>query len=184
MQLSTVNLTDPATVRFDDKGRSAAYFCKRVPVRVDSALIEELKAASVRLGGNNVRLCLHDGPDSAFHEMINLEHKGRYYRPHKHMAKGESYHIIEGKMAAFVFDEDGQVVDANVLDPQVNFLYRIGGNMYHAVMPLSDRLIYHESKLGPFLRESDSIFPVWAPDGSDREEVATYTSKLLDMLGI
>ncbi len=183
MQRPSINLDDPETIRLDDQGRSVAYFCRSNPVKVDNDLISQLKAAATRLGGN-VRLCLHDGPDAPFHEMINLEHRSGYYRPHRHRVKGESYHIIEGTMGAFVFDENGVVQEANLLEPGNNFLYRIGIDMYHAVMPISDVLIYHESKPGPFIREGDSIFPDWAPDGSDPAEAAAYTEKLRQMLGV
>lgn len=182
MQISAINLSDPESVRLDESGRSAAYFCRRTPIKVDADLVAELKKASSRLGGNNVRLCLHDSPEAAFHEMINLEHRGKYYRPHKHLTKGESYHLIEGSMGAIIFDEDGKMLDANVLEPQNNFLYRVGTNMYHAVMPLTDLIIYHESKPGPFLLEGDSVFAPWSPDGSDDDAVAEYVGKLEDML--
>ena len=182
MQLSWISLGDPDKVRMDDTGRSVAYFCRKAPIKVNADLIAELKEAAVRLGDGNVRLCLHESPESAFHEMINLEHKGKFYRPHKHELKGESYHIIEGSMGAFIFDEDGRVVDANVLEPHNNFLYRVDADMYHAVMPLTDVLIYHESKPGPFLRQGDSIFPSWAPDGNDPSEAQAYTAGLLGYL--
>ena len=184
MQRSSVNLDDPESVRFDDQGLSVAFFCKRNPVKVDTNLVSQLKAASARPGGGNVRLCLHDGANAPFHEMINLEYRNKYYRPHKHKVKEESYHIIEGTMGVFVFEEDGRVLDCDLLDPDNNFLYRVAVDMWHAIIPVSDVLIYHESTLGPFIRETHYVFPSWAPDGSDPDEVAAYTGGLLRLLGI
>ena len=86
-------------------------------------------------------------------------------------------------MAAFVFDEYGQVIDANVLDSSSSFLYRVGENTYHVAVPLSELLIYHESKPGPFLHDNDSVFPSWAPDATDAEHGLPYTRKLLQILG-
>lgn len=183
-EISLIRLDDREKVRMDDSGRSIAYFCKSAPIKVNTDLIEELKKAAISLDGSNVRLCLHESPESLFHEMINLEHRAKYYRPHKHERKGESYHIIEGAMAAFVFDEDGNVIDANVLKPDGNFLYRVDANMYHAVMPLTDVLIYHESKPGPFLSSGDSIFPDWAPDGNEIEKSQQYTVSLQKYLNL
>ena len=182
MDLSTINLMDPNSVRFDDSGRSAAYFCRKTAVQVSFALISELKEVASQLGDKNVRICLHDGPDAPFHEMVNLEHRGRYYRPHKHPSKGESYHIIEGSMGLFIFDENGSVTDANILDPQSRFLYRVGRDTYHTLIPLTELLIYHEAKLGPFLRQGDSIFAPWSPDGDDIETAMQYTKGLLQNL--
>jgi len=184
MELSSIDLTDPKCVRRDDSGRSLAFFCKKTPVKVDAQLISALKSASDHLGGHDIRLCLHDSPEAEFHEMIILQCGGHYSRPHKHPIKGESYHIIEGSMAAFVFDEFGQVIDANVLDSSSSFLYRVGGNTYHMAVSLSELLIYHESRPGPFLRDTDSVFPSWAPDGTDAEQGLAYTKKLLQIIGI
>lgn len=181
---STIKLNDPNAVRLDDSGRTSAYFCMKSEIKIDTDLIEELKQASADMGNSNVRICLHDGPDAAFHEMIILEHRGRYYRPHQHKSKGESYHVIEGAMGAFIFDQSGDVVDANLLTPDKNFIYRVGVGSFHAVMPVSDVLIYHESKLGPFLGLGDSIFPDWAPDGNNPDQVAEFNKHLLGLLGL
>ena len=182
MTLSSVYLNNPQSVWLDGEAKSVAYFCKRNPVRVGAELIEELKAMAAR-SGRNVRLCLHDKPSAAFHEMIILEHAGSYYRPHKHRGKGESYHVIEGSMAAFVFDEAGRVVDACRLAPGADFLYRVGADTYHGVLPLTDQVVYHESKPGPFGGEADSLYPAWAPDGSREAEVAEFRGRLLRALG-
>ena len=180
---SSLRLNDPKAVWLDDNGRTPAYFCKRNPVKINAELIAELKSESARLGNRNLRLCLHENSDAPFHEMVILEYKGRFYRPHKHLLKAESYHIIEGKMAAFVFDEDGNVIDSNILEPTGNFLYRIDINQYHAVLPMTDMLIYHEAKPGPFLRETDSIIPPWAPDWENPEAAAEFSGRLMDLLG-
>jgi len=181
MSLSSIHLHDSRSVQRAE-GRSLAFFCKRKPVRVDRELVSELKRVASELNGKNVRLCLHEGPEARFHDMVIVEHPGNYYRPHKHLEKGESFHILEGSMAVFVFDEQGQVVDACVLEEQGNFLYRIDTDMYHAVMPLSDRVVYHESKPGPFTGAGDSVFPAWAPEGCDPDEVRRYTDFLRSTL--
>ena len=182
MDISKVNLEDPTSVRVDESGRSLGFFCIKKPVRVNRELIEELKDTSARLGDINLRLCLHEAPDAAMHDMVNLQHRGPYYRPHKHVLKAESYHIIEGSMACFVLDETGQVIDANILEPTGTLIYGVGVNMYHAVIAMSDILIYHEAKPGPFMPEGDSLFAPWAPDGSDPEESLRYERNLLKHL--
>lgn len=182
MHGSLIVLGDPRCIRMDDAGQSRAYFSLRTPARVDRALIAELKTIAETLGGQNVRLCLHDSPAAPFHEMVIVEQRGVYYRPHKHRMKGESYHIIEGVIATFVFGDDGRLIDACELTPDSSFLYRVGVDTYHAVMPLTDLVVYHESKPGPFLGADDSIYPLWAPDGSDVEAARAYTADLLHAL--
>lgn len=183
MSLSKIELYNPDSVWIDEGGRAIGFFCKRRPAHVNTDLIDELKVAADRYG-KNVRLCLHDGPDAEFHEMVILERQGKYYRPHKHLTKGESFHILEGMMGAFAFDDQGNIQDACVLKPDGNFIYRVETNMYHAVMPLTEQIIYHESKPGPFLGDGDSIFPEWAPDGDDEQKIHSYIQKLRDALDL
>ena len=178
MLISSVELSNADTVWRDKNAKSIAYFCKRRPVGVGKALINELKEISVGSGNQNVRFCLHESPDALFHDMLILEHKGKYYRPHKHLTKGESFHIIEGSMAIFIFDEKGNIIDNCLLNTANNLIYRLEINMFHAIMPLSDLVIYHESKLGPFLSEGDSIYPSWAPVGDSPKQTAEYQDRL------
>ena len=182
MSLSTLSLLHPdPEILWEDAGaKTVAFFCKRHPVCVDAALIEELKKVSAARGGKNVRLCLHDSPAADHHDMVILERRGKYYRPHKHREKGEAFHIMEGRMCVFTFDDAGNVTESRALDS--GDILRVGVNMYHAVMPLTAMVIYHENKPGPFLGEKDSIYPDWAPDGLDAEVAATYSAGLAGLL--
>lgn len=182
MGSSSIMLDDPDCVVLDKTGKSIAYFCKRKPVRVDRDLIKGLKRISAKMGNKNVRLCLHEDSRSPFHDMIILERENKYYRAHRHLTKGESFHIIDGRLAIFVFDDDGTIMDGCVLSKENTFIYRVGINMYHAVMPLSGIVIYHESKIGPFLGAADSIYPEWAPSGDDICKVEEYKKNLLTFL--
>lgn len=175
---SAIILNDPESVFLDKSGKTPAYFCKKKPIGVSRDLIKELKNIVINSDNKNIRLCLHESPEASFHNMVILEQKGRYYRPHKHLTKGESFHIIEGSMAVFTFDDQGAVTDACILDNAGNFIYKVGINMYHAVMPLSDFVVYHEVKPGPFLGDKDSIYPPWAPSGDEPKEIKEYLSKL------
>jgi len=182
MDISKIHLDDPEAFIIDRGKRSIAFFCIHRPVKIDWELIQELKNATIKYGGKNIRVCLHSGPEELFHNMIILENRGEYYRPHKHKKKSDSIHIIEGDMALFSFDEQGRVIDACRLSIHENFIYRVEDNMYHVVMPLSQTVIYHESKLGPFLGDKDKVFPKWAPDGRDKDAAVSYNQRLLKQL--
>lgn len=178
--MSSIDLNNPDLVRRDEDGKSPAFFCKKYPVKVNDNLLAELETVSEEFGGQNVRFCLHESPASPFHDMIILERKGKYYPPHKHLTKGESFHIVKGKLAVFTFNDLGDITDACLLEDDGHFIYKVGVNMYHAVMPISDKVIYHESKPGPFLGEKDSILPEWAPD--QHENVQEFQKRLLNAL--
>lgn len=182
MNCSTLSLINPdLDILWEDtSAKTIAFFCKRQPVRIDVALVEELKEVSKLRNGQNVRLCLHDSPDAAHHDMIILERKDKYYRPHKHREKGEASHIMQGRLGIFTFDDAGNVTEACALNP--GEIFRVGTNMYHAIMPLTEVVIYHENKPGPFLGDNDSIFPDWAPDGKNDKITRAYIDTILPHL--
>ena len=174
-----MEIRDSERFRIDETGRSIGVFSRELPRYVDWDLVGELKEMATHYGDKNVRLCLHANSESLFHTMVILERSGKYYRPHKHLDKGECFHIIEGKMLILSFSDEGSVIDRCLLEPERAFMYRVAENMYHVAIPLTNIVIYHESKLGPFLKENDSVFPLWAPDGSNEDENAEYCKKLV-----
>ena len=50
--------------------------------------------------------------------------------------------------------------------------------MFHAVLPITDFVIYHETKPGPFLGKMDSIYPDWAPNVNNQNEINIYLNAL------
>jgi len=176
--LSSINLDGNKSVEIAESARAVAYFCKKLPVRIDKKLIGELKTRFKEIGDKNLRICLHDGPQALLHEMIILQRKGKYYRPHKHLNKGETFCILEGRMGIFSFNDEGGVIDSCILDPKDSVIYKVKANMYHAVMPISELVVYLEVKLGPFHSAHDSIFPSWASDGTDAQEIKKYNEYL------
>ena len=182
MDLSLIQLDDAASVNKMEGGRSIAYFCREKPARVSGGLVEQLKQAAEQAGGKNVRLCLHDGPDATFHNMIIVERKSGYYRAHRRPNKDVTYHMIEGTMGAFVFDEKGQIEEACLLEVGKNFIYSVDADRFRVTIPISDLVIFHEASPGPFVGEGDSVYPIWAPDGNNENEAKAYTAKLLAAL--
>ncbi len=177
---SLIRLDDGQAVRLDDSGRSPAYFCLRKPVAVTRELIADLVARGAGTG-QGIRLCLHEGPDALLHDMIVVQYAGQYFRPHKHLEKGESYHMIEGEMGIVVFDDEGKVADACRIDTSDTTVYGVGTGMYHTNFPLTDVAVYHESRPGPFV-SGDSVFAPWGPDGEDEEAARKFVAALAEML--
>ena len=179
-RLSLIRLDDEQAVGLDDSGKSPAYFCLRKPVAVTRELIADLVARG-KGTGQGIRLCLHESPGALLHDMIVVHYTGQYFRPHKHMEKSESYHMIEGGMGVVVFDDEGKVVDACRMDTSDTTVYGVGTGMYHTNFPLTEVAVYHESRPGPFV-PGDSVFAPWGPDGEDEEAVRKFVAELAEML--
>lgn len=179
--VSFVSLHDASTSWEDPNAISIGYFAKNGTVRLDAKTIEEIKMMALETG-ENVRLSMHQSPEADFHEMIIFQHRDKYYRPKKHVDKAKSFHMIEGEMAVFVFEDDGSVRDACILDGQNSKIYRVDANLYHTDLPLTDFVIHHESTLGPYLFNSDRIFAPWSPDGKDTDTYLKYRDHLVSIL--
>jgi cupin fold WbuC family metalloprotein len=181
-----VSLLDPKCFERSPVGRALTYFAKHPNVGVDRELVAALEAESERNGRCNARVCLHDSPEHNFHEMIILERPGFYFPPHRHRAKGETCHIIRGKLGVFVFDGTGALINKSVLDSSSgdNVIFRVGNDQWHVVLALTDPTIYHEGKPGPFLGPGDSEFAPWAPNRDDRAAMFAYANKMARTVGI
>jgi len=165
----------------DCHAKSRSYFFKKNITVINKEILSEL----VRIGKEekeSVRLSMHSSPEDDFHNMVIIQVKGHYVPPHVHMEKAESYHIIEGEMAVFLFDEQGKVIDKYILTDKNNFICRINKGIYHMMVPLSDYVIFHESTKGPFIRASEGVFVEWAPGRNEYEKAESFINSLLNIL--
>ena len=111
------------------------------------------------------RLCVHPGPEDLLHEMLIVLDRSTYIRPHRHAAKTESFHVIEGELDVVVFHDDGAVREVIRMGPYgsgLAFYYRIMEPCYHAVVVNTPHVLFHETTNGPFNR-ADTDFAAWSP---------------------
>ncbi|KAF0225621.1 MAG: hypothetical protein FD176_307 [Rhodospirillaceae bacterium] len=179
--MSLIRLDDSERVLECNSGRTPALFCQGKPITLNHAVVADLIVRAETSGGD-LRLCLHQGPEENFHDMIIVQHGGGYYRPHRHMDKDETWHMLHGRAGVFVFDKDGAVTDAQILSPDENFLYRVGNAQYHTLVLLTPTVVRRESRPGPFMGPGDSLFAPWAPDGSDAAIASAYLERLKSLL--
>lgn len=157
----------------DPNAKSLSYNFSGKCSFINKEIISELE----RIGKDahlNARISLHASGDNALHNMIIMQRKGTYNCPHKHLDKAEAYHLILGEQMVFIFDESGTVVDQCRMSKDENMIYRFEKNMFHMSVPLSEVVIFHESKIGPFIREGDSLFAPWAPQADDHDAVDSF----------
>ena len=152
-------MIDTGEWKEDKKAKSLTFFSTKKPVSVSKKLVEELKKLSQVNGKKNARFCLHESPEAPLHDMIILEYRDKKCRkPHKHLEKNETLHMIEGKMSVLFFDNEGKLIKRETLNPKDNFAYHTPVGMYHVWLPLTEYAVYREIKQGPFKQE-DNIPP-------------------------
>lgn len=149
---------------------------------LNRALFEELierARRSPRLRVNhNFHLSAQDNP----HRFLNALIKGTYVAPHRHLdpPKAESFVVLEGEVAFFIFDDAGKLVRTEVVgrDP-VGIDMPVGA--WHTLSPVSDDAICYEVKPGPYVAATDKEFAPWAPREGD-PEAAAYLETLMSSL--
>jgi cupin fold WbuC family metalloprotein len=156
------------------------FYADEQIVKVGWQDIEFLKERVGDTERKRIRLCAHKGVDDKLQEMFIVLAKGTYIRPHKHLNKAESLHVIEGSADVVFFDEAGAITDTIRLGEYSSghrFYYRVTEPVYHTLLVHSKVLVFHEATLGPFLR-SDTVFAPWAPDESDVAATRAFTEQL------
>jgi cupin fold WbuC family metalloprotein len=108
--------------------------------------------------------------------------KGTYVAPHRHLnpPKAESFVVLEGEVAFFIFDDAGGVVRTEVVgrDPMG---IDLAPGVWHTLTPVSEHAVCYEVKPGPYSVSNDKDFATWAPREGD-PGVAEYLGNLLSTI--
>ena len=163
----------------DKSAKSKSFFLKDSSTVVGNKFIDFLER-KYKKTKKDLRICLHKNRKSNHHDMVILQQKNNFYQPHKHKRKGETYHIIKGKMACVLFSDKGKILKIFLL--RKNNIFRTPLNTYHTMLPVSTHVIYHESKTGPFLKKNDSIFPKWGKKFEDNLEIKNFKKKVFNKI--
>lgn len=148
-------------------------------VQVNHVQLEDLKARAARSPRNRARLCAHKDSQDRLHEMLIVLSKDVYIRPHRHINKSESFHVIQGTAVVIFFDDNGGIQEViHIGDAQSGkpFYFRNDDSRYHTQIITSDFLVFHEITNGPFNR-ADTVFAPWSPEEND-PVVKSFKEKL------
>jgi len=149
-------------------------------VCIDYNDIKYLKEKSVNNLSKKLRICAHTNVDDPLHEMIIAHSKGNYIRPHKHLFKSESFHIVEGYMDVIIFDDYGNVnriIKMGEYSSNYSFFYRISFGFYHTIIPISEIVVFHEITNGPFQKD-DNVWAEWSPKEREYNRINLYIDSI------
>lgn len=154
------------------------------------AVVEQARRSPRRRMNYNFHSNNADNP----HRFLNVFLEGSYVQPHRHRSapKAESFIVLRGHMAAFVFDDNGNVISGHILGPEAfrgKVPERIASNavshgidlapgLWHTVAAITPVAVCYEVKPGPWDPATDKEMATWAPaEGS--AEAAEYLCNLL-----
>jgi len=158
-----------------------AFYTRQSITEVNDSTVDFLRGKVDESPRKRVRLCLHDDVGNPLHEMTIALGKESYIRPHKHIGKTESFHIIEGRLSVVFFDDQGRVEKVIRMGPcnsGLTFFYRLATSCFHSVIPESEYVIFHETTNGPFNPE-ETEYAKWAPPETAEEKACEYVEVLL-----
>ena len=138
-------------------------------------LIQRARAAPRRRINHNFHASMEDNP----HRFLNVMAKGTYIAPHRHLnpPKAESFVVLEGEIAFFIFDDAGLVTRTEILGVDPTGIDLTPG-VWHTLTPLSEHAVCYEVKPGPYSAANDKDFAPWAPREGDPEAPA-YLERLM-----
>ena len=154
-------------------------------VALGPEVVADLKTRAASTPRRRCRVCAHADPSDALHEMLIVLDGSTYVRPHKHLGKSESFHVVEGTADIVTFDDDGeisQVIELGDYASGRRFYYRLNVPRFHTVLVRSDAFVVHETTNGPFVAE-DVVNAPWAPEDEDVAGRAEYLRALDGRIG-
>ena len=149
-------------------------------VKISKENINHLKQVADETSRKRSRLCAHKDISSPLHEMVIIHKSDTYVRPHKHVGKSESFHLIDGDVVLVLFEDNGDLREVVQIGNYVSgkiFYYRIEEPIFHSILIQSDIVVFHEATEGPFIRE-DTIFADWSPAEGNVDGICKFQKKL------
>ena len=140
------------------------------------ALLQQAKKNNI----SRARVCTHMDNLSAVQEMLIAFMKDSYVRPHRHLHKSESFHVIEGELSVIFFDENGKETDRVALsasDPEKPFYFRGERENWHTVLIESEYAFIHETTTGPY-EHDDRLLAPWAPAEGESHQILEFLAEL------
>lgn len=123
----------------------------------------------------------HENLNDPLNRLINAMEPGTYLRPHRHCNpdKDESFLLLRGKVAFFIFDNDGNIKEKTILSPKDGvFGADIKAGVWHGMLILESGSVVYEAKEGPYAPLCDENMAPWSPSAEDTEGIRTYLKQL------
>ena len=125
----------------------------------------------------------HASPADPTHRFLNAWIRGTYAAPHRHLdpPKPETFVMLRGEIACFVFDDEGRVRERYVLGRNGLVGVDLPPGVWHTLAPVTDVAVCFEVKPGPWDPATDKEFAPFAPREGEAG-AAEYLARLMTEL--
>lgn len=127
----------------------------------------------------------HEQLDDPINRLLNAMEPGTYIRPHRHLnpSKDEVFLLLRGRVAVFIFDDQGEIRETTILDPLTGtYGAEIKAGIWHGLLVLETGSVIYEIKQGPFAPLAPENMAAWSPAPEDTEKVKLYMDKLAETI--
>jgi len=147
---------------------------------IDDALLDATLARALTAPRGRINHNFHPDMASNPHRFLNAWTRGSYAAPHRHLAvpKPESFLVLRGELALFVFDDAGNVTERHLLGRNGVVGIDLAPGLWHTVAAVTETAVCFEVKAGPYDAATDKEFAPWAPREGDPAAV-DYLARLL-----
>ena len=162
------------------KINNEVFYTKKDIEFINQKHISFLKKRVKNTKRKRARICMHKNEKSKLHEMIIILSKGTYIRPHKHVNKAESLHVISGSADVIFFNSRGKTIkkiSLNNKKKNSSFYYRLSSSVFHTFKLKSKYFIFHETTEGPFLKKK-TIYAKWSPSENNQLKVKKFINSI------
>ena len=153
---------------------------------IDKQLLDETTARAKASPRLRMNYNFHETLDDPINRLLNALEPDTYLRPHRHCNpdKNEIFLLLRGKVAVFLFDDDGHVTETLLLNP-INGCYgaEIPAGVWHGLLVLESGSVIYEIKEGPFAPLTPENMAPWAPAAEDTKGVEEYMSFQFSVVG-
>lgn len=152
---------------------------------LDDALLDATLARAIVAPRGRINHNFHSDLAANPHRFLNAWTRGSYAAPHRHLAvpKPESFVVLRGELALFVFDDRGSVLEHHVLGRDGLLGIDLGPGVWHTLCAVSTTAICYEVKAGPYDAATDKELAPWAPREGE-PEAAQYLETLLRLVDV
>lgn len=149
---------------------------------LDATREKALRSPRLRMNHN-----FHEKLDDPVNRLINAMEPGSYLRPHRHLTpqKDETFLLLRGKVALFLFDDNGTITEKLLMDPKAGvYGADIQAGIWHTLLVLEPGSVVFESKQGPFAPLAPEDFAPWSPEADDAEGIRKYLEYLAEQIDL
>jgi cupin fold WbuC family metalloprotein len=148
---------------------------------INDVLLDETTARAKRSPRLRMNSNFHEDLNDPVNRLLNAMEPGTYLRPHRHCRpdRHEIFLVLRGRVALFLFDEEGNITDTVVFDPQRGcYGGEIPPGVWHGLLVLETGTVLYEIKQGPFAPLTPDNLAPWSPPAEDIRAARRYMDVL------